>query len=84
MFSFLENRTLDYCVYKILSYVVLCDRLIVLGFVWCFMQNKIQSLAGQHSDVLENLTPNVRKRVEVLREIQVYCFSFMAFEFDPI
>ena len=34
------------------------------------MQNKIQSLAGQHSDVLENLTPKVRKRVEFLKEIQ--------------
>ncbi|KAL5728130.1 hypothetical protein ACHQM5_001252 [Ranunculus cassubicifolius] len=29
-----------------------------------------ESLAGQHPDVLETLTPNVRKRVEVLREIQ--------------
>lgn len=36
------------------------------------MQSKIQSLAGQHSDVLETLSPNVRKRVESLREIQVY------------
>lgn len=34
-------------------------------------QSKIQSLAGQHSDILESLSPNVRKRVEVLREIQV-------------
>ncbi|XP_015890654.3 nucleosome assembly protein 1;4 [Ziziphus jujuba] len=34
------------------------------------LKNKLQTLAGQHSDVLENLTPNVRKRVEVLREIQ--------------
>ncbi|PON84418.1 Nucleosome assembly protein (NAP) [Trema orientale] len=34
------------------------------------LKNKIQSLAGQHSDVLENLSPNVRKRVEVLREVQ--------------
>ncbi|KAL4346213.1 hypothetical protein AHAS_Ahas11G0355900 [Arachis hypogaea] len=34
------------------------------------LKNKIQSLAGQHSDVLESLTPSVRKRVEVLREIQ--------------
>ncbi|KAL5569959.1 hypothetical protein UlMin_026534 [Ulmus minor] len=33
-------------------------------------KNKIQSLAGQHSDILENLSPIVRKRVEVLREIQ--------------
>ncbi|KAL5572463.1 hypothetical protein UlMin_022060 [Ulmus minor] len=34
------------------------------------LKNKIQSLAGQHSDILENLSPVVRKRVEVLREIQ--------------
>ncbi|KAK4257787.1 hypothetical protein QN277_007327 [Acacia crassicarpa] len=34
------------------------------------LKNKIQSLAGQHTDVLESLTPDVRKRVEVLREIQ--------------
>ncbi|CAN6906924.1 unnamed protein product [Brassica oleracea] len=34
------------------------------------LKNKLQNLAGQHSDVLENLTPIVRKRVEALREIQ--------------
>ncbi|XP_077212587.1 nucleosome assembly protein 1;3-like [Tasmannia lanceolata] len=34
------------------------------------LKNKLQSLAGQHSDVLENLSPKVRKRVDVLREIQ--------------
>ncbi|KAK6911909.1 Nucleosome assembly protein (NAP) [Dillenia turbinata] len=34
------------------------------------LKNKLQSLAGQHSDVLESLSPNVRKRVEYLREIQ--------------
>ncbi|XP_026449328.1 nucleosome assembly protein 1;2-like isoform X1 [Papaver somniferum] len=34
------------------------------------LKNKLQTLAGQHSDVLESLTPNVRKRVEALREIQ--------------
>lgn len=34
------------------------------------LKNKLQNLAGQHSDVLESLTPTVRKRVEVLREIQ--------------
>ncbi|CBI27898.3 unnamed protein product, partial [Vitis vinifera] len=34
------------------------------------LKNKLQNLAGQHSDVLENLTPKVRKRVETLREIQ--------------
>ncbi|CAA7053366.1 unnamed protein product [Microthlaspi erraticum] len=33
-------------------------------------KNKLQNLAGPHSYVLENLTPTVRKRVEVLREIQ--------------
>jgi nucleosome assembly protein 1-like 1 len=34
------------------------------------LKNKLQNLAGQHSDVLENLTPKIRRRVEVLREIQ--------------
>ncbi|KAL5976641.1 Nucleosome assembly protein [Asimina triloba] len=34
------------------------------------LKNKLQNLAGHHSDVLETLSPNVRKRVEVLREIQ--------------
>jgi len=39
---------------------------------WICVQSKIQSLAGQHSDILESLSPIVRKRVESLREIQVY------------
>lgn len=43
-------------------------------------QNKLQNLAGQHSDVLENLTPKIRRRVEVLREIQVGCLPFLADE----
>ncbi|KAD4889357.1 hypothetical protein E3N88_21430 [Mikania micrantha] len=34
------------------------------------LKDKLQNLAGQHSDVLESLSPAVRKRVEVLREIQ--------------
>ncbi|KAK7354641.1 hypothetical protein VNO80_20106 [Phaseolus coccineus] len=34
------------------------------------LKSKIQSLAGQHSDILETLSPIVRKRVESLREIQ--------------
>ncbi|KAM7274894.1 hypothetical protein ACFE04_016760 [Oxalis oulophora] len=34
------------------------------------LKNKLQNLAGQHVDVLESLDPVVRKRVEVLREIQ--------------
>ncbi|XP_071715862.1 nucleosome assembly protein 1;4-like [Rutidosis leptorrhynchoides] len=34
------------------------------------LKNKLQNLAGEHTDVLENLTPTVRKRVEVLRDIQ--------------
>ncbi|XP_019454957.1 PREDICTED: nucleosome assembly protein 1;3-like isoform X2 [Lupinus angustifolius] len=34
------------------------------------LKSKIQSLAGQHSDILESLSPIVRKRVEFLREIQ--------------
>lgn len=36
------------------------------------LQDKLQNLAGGHADVLESLTPNVRKRVEVLRELQVW------------
>ncbi|KAL7133186.1 hypothetical protein ABFS83_12G123100 [Erythranthe nasuta] len=34
------------------------------------LKNKLQDLAGKHSDVLESLTPVVRKRVDALREIQ--------------
>ncbi|PSR96915.1 Nucleosome assembly protein like [Actinidia chinensis var. chinensis] len=34
------------------------------------LKDKLQNLAGQHSDVLETLTPKVRKRVEALRELQ--------------
>ncbi|CAL9104803.1 unnamed protein product [Musa textilis] len=34
------------------------------------LKNKLQSLAGKHTDVLETLSPVVRKRVDVLREIQ--------------
>ncbi|CAL9188496.1 unnamed protein product [Musa hybrid cultivar] len=34
------------------------------------LKDKLQSLAGKHTDVLETLSAAVRKRVEVLREIQ--------------
>jgi nucleosome assembly protein 1-like 1 len=34
------------------------------------LKNKLQSLAGQHDDILETLSPKVKKRVEVLQEIQ--------------
>ncbi|KAG0495859.1 hypothetical protein HPP92_000550 [Vanilla planifolia] len=34
------------------------------------LKDKLQSLAGQHENVMETLSPNVKKRVEVLREIQ--------------
>ncbi|PIA64304.1 hypothetical protein AQUCO_00100053v1 [Aquilegia coerulea] len=34
------------------------------------LKDKLESLAGQHPAVLETLSPKVRKRVEVLREIQ--------------
>uniref|UniRef100_A0A5B7AAS2 Uncharacterized protein n=1 Tax=Davidia involucrata TaxID=16924 RepID=A0A5B7AAS2_DAVIN len=34
------------------------------------LKNKLQDLTGKHSEVLENLSPKVRKRVEVLRGIQ--------------
>jgi hypothetical protein len=46
------------------------------------LQDKLQSLAGQHADVLETLSPNVRKRVEFLRGIQVgQIVPFIAFCF---
>ncbi|KAI5067107.1 hypothetical protein GOP47_0017635 [Adiantum capillus-veneris] len=35
------------------------------------LKDKLESLAGQQSNVLESLSPNVRKRVVVLQEIQV-------------
>uniref|UniRef100_J3MVV4 ATP-dependent DNA helicase n=1 Tax=Oryza brachyantha TaxID=4533 RepID=J3MVV4_ORYBR len=35
------------------------------------LKGKLQSLAGQHTDMPEVLSPNVRKRVEYFREIQV-------------
>ncbi|KAA8523261.1 hypothetical protein F0562_009684 [Nyssa sinensis] len=34
------------------------------------LKNKLQDLTGKHSEVLENLSPKVRKRVDVLRDIQ--------------
>ncbi|PHU08182.1 hypothetical protein BC332_24671 [Capsicum chinense] len=34
------------------------------------LKNKLQDLTGKHTNLLENLSPNIRKRVEVLREIQ--------------
>ncbi|AQK88055.1 Nucleosome assembly protein 1 [Zea mays] len=35
------------------------------------IKNTLEGLASRHTDVLENLEPKVRKRVEKLREIQV-------------
>ncbi|XP_010318498.2 nucleosome assembly protein 1;4 isoform X1 [Solanum lycopersicum] len=34
------------------------------------LKDKLQNLAGKHMDILETLTPPVRKRVDVLRELQ--------------
>ncbi|CAN4089105.1 unnamed protein product [Withania somnifera] len=34
------------------------------------LKNKLQNLAGKHTDILETLTPQVRKRVDGLRELQ--------------
>ena len=54
---------------------------LIFFFLFRFAQNKLQNLAGQHSDVLENLSPAVRKRVEVLRDIQVDYSLFSLFAF---
>lgn len=35
------------------------------------LKNKLQNLTGKHSNVLESLSPEVRKRVDVLREVQI-------------
>jgi nucleosome assembly protein 1-like 1 len=62
----------------------LCNFLACILFMCCLirLQDKLQSLAGQHADVLESLSPNVRKRVEFLREIQVdQIVPFFAFRF---
>ncbi|KAG8487552.1 hypothetical protein CXB51_016162 [Gossypium anomalum] len=40
------------------------------------LKNKLQNLAREHTDMLESLSPNVRKRVEVLREIQAFDSSY--------
>ncbi|XP_065868278.1 nucleosome assembly protein 1;4 isoform X2 [Euphorbia lathyris] len=34
------------------------------------LKNKLQSLAGRHSNVIQTLSHNVRKRVELLQEVQ--------------
>ncbi|CAN6976145.1 unnamed protein product [Brassica oleracea var. botrytis] len=44
--------------------------------------NALKNLAGQHSDVLENVTPKIRRRVEVLREIQIDTVS--SCEHEPV
>ncbi|GKB53192.1 heat shock protein 70 family protein, partial [Tanacetum coccineum] len=42
-----------------------------LSILWCrTTERQIQNLTGQHSDVLENLTSTVRKRLEFLKDIQ--------------
>ncbi|KAL7162642.1 hypothetical protein ACSBR2_043014 [Camellia fascicularis] len=46
------------------------------------LKNKLQNLAGQHSDVLETLPPKIRKRVDVLREIQSQHDEFEAKFFE--
>ena len=60
------------------------DLIVVLSVYSDVVQNKLPNLAGQHSDVLENLPPIVRKRVEALREIQASLifqpFSFYFFD----
>uniref|UniRef100_A0A2P2M067 Nucleosome assembly protein 13-like n=1 Tax=Rhizophora mucronata TaxID=61149 RepID=A0A2P2M067_RHIMU len=40
------------------------------------LKNKLQNLTEEHADVLENLSSVVRKRVEVLREIQA-CYLLL-------
>ncbi|XP_058228275.1 nucleosome assembly protein 1;4-like [Rhododendron vialii] len=46
------------------------------------LKDKLQNLAGGHADVLESLTLKVRKRVEVLRELQSQHDEFEAKFFE--
>lgn len=46
------------------------------------LKNKLSSMASEHSDVLESLSPKVRRRVEVLREIQSQHDEFEAKFFE--
>nr|CAB3474055.1 unnamed protein product [Digitaria exilis] len=48
------------------------------------LKNKLEGLVAQHTDVLENLTPKVRKRVDVLRDIQRYDIVTGVAEVDGI
>jgi hypothetical protein len=74
---FLWLREFDFGFEDCLCILIWLFESLWLFLIWftCLLQNKLQNLAGQHSDVLENLTPPVRKRVEFLREIQVSKFS---------
>jgi len=69
---FLWLREFDFGFEDCLCILIWLFESLWLFLIWftCLLQNKLQNLAGQHSDVLENLTPPVRKRVEFLREIQ--------------
>ena len=53
------------------------DCAISLNICDVLFQNKLQGLAGQQADMLETLSPPVRKRVEALREIQVLLISVL-------
>ena len=68
LFRFFFHNVFTSCI-RIWDFV-LAER---LCFLLC-VQNKLQSLTGQHSELLENLSPSVRKRVEDLREIQACPF----------
>lgn len=45
--------------------------MLVFFFGWNWGQSKLHDLTGDDTDFLDTLSQNVRKRVDVLREIQV-------------
>ncbi|GJV80966.1 heat shock protein 70 family protein [Tanacetum coccineum] len=60
IFPFIHQEKLRYSYQKVFSQSSGAEQL----------ERQIQNLAGQHSDVLENLTSTVRKRLEFLKDIQ--------------
>ncbi|KAL0824363.1 hypothetical protein Bca101_048040 [Brassica carinata] len=53
------------------NYITKASLLPVVGSLSQRNENKLQNLAGQRSDVLENLSPIVRARVDALKDIQM-------------
>lgn len=54
--------------------VVLFILIVFFGISGELLQDKLQSLARKHSNVIDSLSPNVRMHVEFLKEVQVQLY----------